>query len=187
MVKRLYKIIVNEGITPDQFYILYWLKEGILPAHIEIDNNINTLIEKGFLTVEKKITNKTKELLKKIPSSTTVNNSKIDENKIKEYNELFPKMRLPSGKLARNSLNNLKPAFEWFFKNYNYSWDTIFKATKVYLSEREVDNWNYTKTSRYFIRKYFHGASWISELANYCEMVEQGLDEKKADFEDNVF
>lgn len=93
---------------------------------------------------------------------------------IQKYMELFPKKKLPSGKLARSNVKNLETNFKWFFSNFDYSWETILKATGMYVDEYEKNNFMYMQTSKYFICKTQSDKSKLSELADYCELVQSG-------------
>jgi hypothetical protein len=90
---------------------------------------------------------------------------------IEQYNLIFPNIKLPSGKYARSNVKNLENAFRWFFDNYDYDWDTIFSASKKYIREYADNQYNYMRTSQYFIRKQEDGRQFMSELANYCEII----------------
>ena len=100
-------------------------------------------------------------------------------DQIKTYVELFPKKKLPSGKLARSTMKNLEVNFKWFFQTYEYDWETINAATARYVDEYERNNYLYMQTSKYFICKTQQDRSKTSELADYCELVASGgqLDE----------
>jgi len=93
---------------------------------------------------------------------------------ITKYVELFPKRKLPSGKLARSNKKNLETNFRWFFNNFDYDWETIFKATAAYVDEYEAKGYLYMQTSKYFICKSQSDKSKTSELADYCELISSG-------------
>jgi hypothetical protein len=94
--------------------------------------------------------------------------------KINEYREIFPDLKLPSGKYARDAAKNLEVNFRWFFKTYTYDWNTIMEATKKYIREYEQNSYNYMRTCKYFIKKQEKDGSTTSDLANYCDMVISG-------------
>lgn len=91
--------------------------------------------------------------------------------KIQEYVELFPKQKLPNNKYARADVKNLQTNFEWFFTKYAYSWNTILKATELYVSDYKKKNYLYMRTSFYFIRKSVTDKQITSDLANYCDWI----------------
>jgi hypothetical protein len=101
------------------------------------------------------------------------------EQMIADYNDIFPAIKLPTGKYARSNVKNLKNAFKWFFDNFDYSWDVIFEATEKYIYDFEMQGFKYMRTAQYFIRKQDTDKSWSSDLANYCDIVLSGEDEQQ--------
>ena len=99
-------------------------------------------------------------------------------NNIKTYVEIFPNRKLSSGKYARVNPKNLENSFRWFFENYEYDWDMIFKATKKYIYDYSLKNYEYMRTSQYFIRKQNTDKTYDSELADYCNMIDNVLDDE---------
>jgi hypothetical protein len=143
------------------------------------------LVADNWLTESLKLTEKSIIFIEEIESffkktkkktSTDLMGKDFVDN-IKVFVELFPNRKLPSGKYARTTVKNLESSFKWFFENYNYSWDTILKATDKYVDEFSVRSYNYMRTSQYFIRKQNIDKSFESELANYCEIVENQEDD----------
>lgn len=90
---------------------------------------------------------------------------------MQKYVEIFPKLKLPSGKQARVHVSNLEAGFKWFFEKYGYDWETVLRATQNYVSEFEKVRFEHMRTSQYFIRKQNLDKSWISDLADYCSIV----------------
>jgi hypothetical protein len=95
----------------------------------------------------------------------------LTEDMVQKYLDIFPKIKLPSGKQARADKRNIRVNFDWFFKTYSYDWETVIKATSHYVDEYERKNYMYMKTSQYFISKMNPDKSRESELANYCSMI----------------
>lgn len=96
----------------------------------------------------------------------------VSADKVEEYRNLFPEIKLPSEKYARNNVKELTAAFQKFFKafpEYN-DWDLVLSAAQRYVDEYERKNWMYMRTSRYFISKQRSDRSVEYELANYCQM-----------------
>ena len=107
-----------------------------------------------------------------------VNNNILGLNynlKIKQYRELFPKGKLPSGVPARNNVKTLTDSFKWFFQTYDYSWDTIIKATTMYVNEYSKDEYLYMQNSKYFIKKQDKHKGTQSGLADYCDFILDGV------------
>ena len=106
---------------------------------------------------------------------------------IQEYVETFPNKKLSSGKPARVNVKTLENGFRWFFDNYTYSWDIILSATRKYVNDFEMKNYEYMRTSQYFVRKQNTDKSWDSDLATYCDMIINGEDEyEETYFKDKI-
>jgi CMP-N-acetylneuraminic acid synthetase len=54
----------------------------------------------------------------------------------------------------------------------------IFKATKKYIYDYSLKNYEYMRTSQYFIRKQNTDKTYDSELADYCNMIDNVLDDE---------
>lgn len=94
-------------------------------------------------------------------------------NRINEYRNMFPAAKLPSGELGRQSVQELKDKFVWFFKTYpEYDWNLVLDATDYYIYTKQKDNYMYMVTSSYFIQK-TDTKSKVSKslLADYCQML----------------
>ena len=112
------------------------------------------------------------KIQKKKTNNLTLGNGYLEN--IEKYLLIFPKIKLPSGKAARTYKRNVETAFKWFFENHNYSWETIHEATQNYVAEFQKKNYMYMQTSQYFIRKQQSDKTWGSELANWCDTVNNG-------------
>lgn len=102
----------------------------------------------------------------------------IDLEKVKQYNELFPAIKYPhTQKYARCNQTDLVSAFTRFFKMYpTYTdWSIILKVTERYVAEKERDNWNYARTSKYFVVKQMSDRSHVSNLAEHYQMELEGI------------
>ena len=185
----MFALITNQGLTPNQFYLLYFIKEGVSPVHVNIHQEVRAVIAKGFLKDltnaegnKYELTPEAHTLIDQVESFFRVNKKKTNNQvmgagyaeKVQEYLQVFPKMLLPSGKAARSDKKNVETALRWFIENYEYSWETIIKAAQLYVGEFELKNYLYMQTSQYFIRKQNADKTWASELANMCARVESG-------------
>ena len=106
--------------------------------------------------------------------------------KIQEYVDIFPNRKLPSGKYAKTTAKNLESAFRWLFDTYDFSWELILEATEKYVKDYELRNFDYMRTSQYFIRKQNIDKSFESELANYCELIKTNPDVDQVYFTEDV-
>jgi hypothetical protein len=50
-------------------------------------------------------------------------------------------------------VKTLNESFRWFFETYDYDWDTIIDATRMYVNEYRANDYMYMQTSQYFISK----------------------------------
>lgn len=198
----MFNLISTEGLSPNEFYLLYNMQSRIEPMHINIHQDIRTLLNKEFIKDISKsdisafeLTPKANELINKVESFFKVQKKKTNEqimgnryqDNVLAYIEIFPKMMLPSKKPARSDKKNVETALKWFIETYEYSWDTIFKATTSYVTDFETRGYKYMQTSQYFIRKQNADRTWASELANMCAVVEGGeLDNDVNHFKEKV-
>ena len=188
-ILEIFTQIAQKNLTPNQFYLMCCIRENTASLHINLHAELRSLVKSGWV---KDLTNAAgpkyelspiaSVLLEEIDAQFNTNKKKVNkavmgedyQKNIDAYLELFPKMRLPSGKAARSDKKNVQTAFEWFMKNYDYSWETILKATAMYVDEYEAKNYMYMQTSQYFIRKQQSDKTWGSELANMCAVIESG-------------
>jgi hypothetical protein len=169
------QLMKDSQLTPNQLYLLYCFYVEEKPLYINMYTELRGLQVAGYVSTDGRITNKGVEVAAKIPVSKKTASKKpavvITEDSITQYLDLFPKGKLPSGKLARSDRKNIKTSFEWFFKNHEYTWDVVIRATALYVDEYEKKNYMYMKTSQYFISKMNPDRTRDSELANYCSSV----------------
>lgn len=187
------KVLNSEGVMPNEFAFLVSLESGVTFPKLDkivdkqslVDKQLIENVEKGF-----KITTKGMDLIVKAASSEKKSkkvyvNKSFKDNVIK-YRELFPKGKLPSGKPARQNINSLTTSFKWFFDNFDYSWEEIFKATRMYLAEYHARNYEYMSTSQYFISKMNGSKVRYSILADYCDMIRDGVNTADDHFSEKV-
>jgi len=194
-MKEIYNIMIKNKITPNQIYLLNCIEENLSSPLINVSLELRNLKKKGFIDGSNNIKEKGLKILSEIKSFYEVSKEKTSkiilgdnfhENLI-IYRDLFPVGRLPSKKPARSSPKNLEVAFRWFFKNFEYNWEVIIKATAMYVDEYEASNYLYMQTSQYFIRKQAADKSWNSNLSDYCEIILSGNDTSQNNhFSENV-
>ena len=199
---EMWNLITTADLTPNQFYMLYFMKNNISPVHVNIHQELRAVITKGYINdltsgagQKYELTPKAYSAIDQVESLFKVHKKKTDtqimgddyQTKIKTYLELFPKLRLPSGKAARSDKKNVETAMRWFQENYDYSWDTILKATEAYVIDYQMRNYKYMQTSQYFIRKQNSDRTWGSELANWCsDLVNDNVQNSDNYFSENV-
>ena len=199
---ELFNKISSKGITPNQFYILLSLKEKVSPKDID-KKDLEILVYKRFINVYTdtdddkiyyKLIDKGESLLKSVmlyykkmqkKSDTELMGADHAEN-VSKYREMFPAKKLPSGKPARCNVKTLAENFRWFFNTYDYTWEQIIKATDFYISEYRKNDYLYMKTSQYFISKQDKHKVKHSELADYCDMIKDGVQKDDDFFQEKV-
>ena len=192
-MEKIFQKLMIAGITPNQYYVLWCMREKLQPSMINIHLERRGLGD-DWLDGDL-LTGKATSLLIEIDENFKDKKAKNDKDlmgpdhmkKIEEYRELFPEGKIPSGKYARDAVKNLEVNFKWFFKIHEYDWETILKATKRYVNEYRQKNYDYMRTSKYFIKKQEKDGSITSDLASYCDMVIKGTGEaEQFVFPDNV-
>jgi hypothetical protein len=176
--------MVSDGITPNNLYVLFMLNRKEIPKLVNLNAEMRLLKLEKFITESNTTTQKGLDVLKKYDEFLKQLKDKkilppsIDANNLTKFREMFPKGVLPSGQAARVNIKELEKKMVWFFENYKYDWDTIFKATKKYLDKYSLEGYMYMKTSGYFIGKLEKGVI-VSTLASYCDMILDGDEENK--------
>jgi len=193
---ELFDLLHKEGLTPNMYYLLlcFQIKEPVklikmdtLEDLLKTEHIVKSMDGSILVTLKGyDLIKKVEKYFKKEKAGDKKVDSEFTEN-VEAYREIFPNIKLPSGVYARSAVKNLEPAMIWFFENFNYSWDTVLKATKMYINEYEIKRWMYLKNSQYFIRKQNVYKQYTSELANYCENILNGADENNKNiFESKV-
>jgi hypothetical protein len=169
-------------VSPNQIYLLDCYRDKIKPNNIINEEGEKMICQsKGLLDENNNLTNKAAMILNEyetflVKTKRKVTTAVLGEDfneRIKEYRELWPSKRLPSGELARQSTQELKDKFIWFFKTYpEFDWDLILDATEYYNEVFRRKNYMYMATSSYFIKKTNTTTKEISsKLADYCQEI----------------
>ena len=192
---EIFNKFVQEDITPDGYYVLHCIKEKIVPNNF-VNNSLQVTKLKRYdwLNENLTLTNKSLIFIAEINSFFKKTKAKTLQyllgtkfiDRIQEYIELFPNRKLSSGKYARTTSKNLETSFKWFFENYSYDWETIIKATEKYVDDYSIRNYEFMRTSQYFIRKQNIDKSFESDLATYCELLNNGFDEPETYFKERI-
>ena len=169
-------------MTPNQIFLLDCYRNKIQPT--EIINCAEEHVEcinKKLLSQDGKLTDRALLVLDEFETFLVKSKKKITVSvlgddflaNIKEYRELFPAQRLPSGSVGRQGVKDLKDKFVWFFKYYpEFNWDVVIDAARYYVLLKHKENYAYMSNSLYFIQKTdIHTKSSKSELADYCQLL----------------
>lgn len=176
-MKKFFNRLIESSISPNQLYLLYCIRHKIEPSMINIHAELRGLKLLGFVDKHLVVSQKGELVLQECESMMKSKPDKkkviVDVSFIDSYLELWPSMKLPSGKYAKSDRKNILTNFTWFFSNYEYDMETVLKATALYIDEYAAQNYKYMRTSQYFIRKSDSDKTTSSELANYCDMIER--------------
>ena len=156
-MNEIFNKLIKEKITPNSLYVLHCIKNKL-----SVNNLVNSGLEikrlqaDNWLKEDLSLSGKSVIFMEELNSYFRKSKKKTSKNlmgdnfdvKIKLYNSLFPAKKLGSGKYARTNVKNLESGFRWFFENYDYSWDTIIKATEIYVEEYSLKNYEYMRTSQ---------------------------------------
>lgn len=194
---ELFQQMMMEKITPNQLYLLYAIKNKISVPQINQHLEVKGLIELKHIVIEggdvsitpvgvKTMVKYSNYFIKAKKKTNMQLMGKSFLDKINKYRDIFPSGKLPSGKPGRVNVRTLEQNFRWFFDNYDFSWEEILKATKQYVNAYEDTDYLYMKTSQYFISKEDKNKIKTSELADYCDMLREGITPEKHHFKDNV-
>ena len=192
---EIFNLMTKEGLTPNSFYVLYCIKENLVPSKtVSKTLECKKLISQEWITDDLQLTSKSIIFTGKIDgyfkkSKKKTSKALLGDNfmqNISAYVKIFPNKKLSSGKYARVPAKSLENAFRWFFENYEYDWKTIFSATQKYIAEYESKNYEYMRNSQYFLRKQNLDKSWNSDLAVYCEYLNDEPESDENPFEELI-
>jgi hypothetical protein len=194
---ELFQKILKDKLTPNQLLLLYGIKNSISFPISNKKEDATRLIELGLVIYKKpKFTLSAKgksicvkynqyfKISKKRTTTQLLGKGYVEMLNI--YREAFPAGKLPSGKPGRQNVKTLENAFRWFFDTYDYTWEEVSHATVMYLQEYKDKDYMYMKTSQYFICKTDKYKVKHSELADYCDMIRDGVEIQDDHFKEKV-
>ena len=191
-----FQIITKAGMTPNECLSLFAVNMKVTPHY---GHSIETLLEKGLIEYNEDkehytITKKARTIMTQLDNYFKKAKKKTDiqlmgkdfVQKINMYREIFPAKKLPSGKPARQNVKALGSSFRWFFETYDHTWPEIIKATRMYVNEFRDKDYQYMMTSQYFISKQDKNRVKHSTLADYCDLINEGIDTEDKHFKEKV-
>jgi hypothetical protein len=194
-MQEVFNKLIKAGLSPNSFYVLYCMHNNIVPdKSVNTSLEVSRLLSGNYLTESLELSGNSLKFISEIDAFFKKSKKKTSkilmgddfQDNLKVYNELFPKGKLPSGVPARVNVKSLENAFRWFFENFNYSWETVLKATDKYVDEYSMNRYNYMRNSQYFVRKQNADKTWDSTLATYCDMIEADDYEEPNYFKENI-
>jgi hypothetical protein len=181
MSHQLWSPLIRYRVTPNEIYFLDCCSSKIKADLVEQELCYASCIAKGLIDSKSELTAQGTKILNEFETYLVKRKKKITEavlgpdflEKVKEYREAWPSKRLPSGELARQSVNELKDKMVWFFKTYpEYDWDLVLDATDYYNILFEKQQYKYMVTSSYFIKKTDPiSKETRSKLADFCQEI----------------
>lgn len=188
--------ILKEKMTPNQALILFGIKQGVSSTNTSQDDKdklktlgyLELVDDKYIMTaIAKAFCAKLDNYFIKAKKKTDIQLMGKDfADNINMYRETFPNIRLPSGKPSRVNVKMLSESFRWFFETYDYTWKDVIKASKMYVNEYRDAEYLYMQTSQYFICKQDKHRVKHSTLADYCDMIRDGIDTEEKNFKEKV-
>jgi len=194
-MQTLFNKLASSGITPNGFYVLYakfkninhhnyvnffheqhkLQLQGFLKASCKNHKTIYTILPKGL-----ELISEVEDLFNGMNKAKTPKFKYEDwEERIKEYNHLFPKGKKQGSSVSyRTNPKELFTRFKWFFSEYSeYSWEEVMEATRRYIKVYEDlgDN-TFLQTSKYFIKKQDVNRIITSNMATMCYNIAEGND-----------
>ncbi len=190
---ELFQKIQRYKITPNQCMILFAFDEGITPSNCEA-TDIVALYQEGYITNKNEINPEGRKIIVTLDNYFKVHKKLTDKqllgasaaDNIEKYRSIFPKGKLPSGVPSRNNVKVLGENFRWFFAEYDYTWDEVINATTMYVNEYQKNNYLYMQNSQYFISKQDKHKVKTSKLADYCDMIRDGINTEDDHFQEKV-
>ena len=187
--------LIQEELTPNTYYVLHCIREKIVPhKFVNKELECKRLQSNLWLTENLQLTSKSLIFMEEINGYFKRTKKKTSQDlmgqgfvtNIQTYVEIFPNIKLSSGKYARVNAKNLEAPFKWFFENYDYDWETIIAATERYIDEYSIRRYEYMRTAQYFIRKQNIDKTFESDLATYCEILRTNPDDEQVYFSERV-
>jgi len=191
---ELFQKIQKYNITPNQCSLLFAFKEGITPSTYDKGDH-QALINENYINSENNsITPEGEKIIITLNNYFLVNKKKTNAQllgksgklNISQYREIFPAIKLPSGVPARNNVKILTENFRWFFAEYDYTWEDVIKAAKMYVNEYRDKEYMYMQNSQYFISKQDKHKVKTSKLADYCDMIKDGVTTEEDYFKEKI-
>jgi hypothetical protein len=197
-MKEFFDFLEKYEVTPNGHYILYCMvndqpigkinylhEQHCLSLSEYLRENIS---EDGsvFYTLTQKaihFVHESEAYICNLPTIKAINkiSYKDWEERIKEYNEMFPKGKRRGSSLSfRTNPKELYDRFKWFFTEYpEYDWEMVMNVTKKYVETFETScDYTYMQSSKYFIKKEDRNKTIISTLATMCYNTTEGDDEE---------
>lgn len=173
-INKIFEEICEFGLTPNEYFSLAMiLQDKPLQERMNKEVYKKYLLINGWIDLDNKPTDKVRS------SRILEDFMDVDFSRnVETYRSMWPSITLPSGKSARSNVKDLEARFKWFFSNYNYSWELIFKATESYISYYRDRNYAFMRASGFFVYKEDSTKVRSSSMAEWCDKINDGVIEE---------
>lgn len=175
--------LIKSNVSPNLVYFLDCCRNKIKPTPIiNVDAERIIAHSKGFIDDNGTLTPKAITVLEDFETFLVKTKKKVTTDvlgdnfldRIDVYRGLFPPGTLPTGAVARSTVQEIKDKFVWFFKKYpEFTWDTVLEATNYYMYlKNNPENKKYMMNASAFISKTDTISKTVkSTLAEFCQMI----------------
>lgn len=189
---ELFRKMDRLNLSPNQCLLLFSIHNKVTPS-VYTEFDLDALRKQGYLK-DNKITPEGSKVINQLDNYFSIKKKKTTNEligvdgvaAIKQYREIFPTGKLPSGVPARNNVKILTENFRWFFSEHDYTWAEILQATRMYVNEYRDKEYLYMQNSQYFISKQDKHKVKTSKLADYCDMIRDGVTTEEEHFKEKV-
>jgi hypothetical protein len=177
-----FRYCIDNNYSPNELFMLYCIKKAITkkPSSINESLQIRNLVTNGLILANGSITDKGNEVLKKILAIAEPKKEQVlvSLEFAKNYLSVFPKGILPSGVPSRMPIKQIQKDLSWFLSTYSeYTEDIVMRAASYYVENFARNDYAYMKNSKYFIAKTQPNKIIYSTLAEYCQLIVEGIDD----------
>lgn len=182
MSHQLWQSLIKYNVSPNQLYFLDCCRYKIKPTSI-INEEVERIValNRGHLDQNGNLTPGALFILDEFETLLVKTKKKVASELlgtnalqcINIYREMFPAKRVPKVGLLRQTVQELKEKFVWFFKTYpEFTWSLVLDATDYYMYTKQKENMEFITTSSYFIQRTDNFTKTSrSLLADYCQML----------------
>jgi len=173
--------LTKAGLTPNMYCTLVMKANNI--SIFTADNSYLSYIEDcrklraaGALDEEGQLTSIGRKLVKN--NMARINIATLAE----AMRNIFPKGVKTGNQPVRSNLKDMEKKLKKFIKDYGYTVNEILTATAAYVDRLKLQQYQYMKTSSYFIYKQGAGSTLAAEI----DSIKDGEAEPKRSFEQRL-
>lgn len=182
MSHQIWVSLIKWQVSPNLLYFLSCCRDRIKPTDIiNAETERKIALSNGLISEEGKLTAEAMVILNEFETFLVKTKKKVTTevlgegflDNIRAYRQIFPTGILPTGEVARQTVEELKLKFIWFFKTYpDFDWPLVLEAANYYNFRKSKEGYKFMATSSYFIQKTDLKTKTVkSILADYCQML----------------